>query len=223
MTTAPLVEATAVRMCEWCRVVPLTDLRVDAITCGRKCRQNRHAFMREIAALRVASTSRRIGYADPPYPGLAGYYVGHPDYAGEVDHDELIGRLALYDGYALSTSADALSTVLELFRRRGVEHYVAAWVRGGRPGRSRRARSSWEPVIYRPARSVVLDDAGVDSLVANAGCRRADRKRTIGAKPAAFASWLFGLVQARAGDTFDDLYPGSGGMTRAWEMAASNG
>ena len=28
----------------------------------------------------------RIAYADPPYPGCAHLYRGHPDYAGEVDH-----------------------------------------------------------------------------------------------------------------------------------------
>jgi hypothetical protein len=32
----------------------------------------------------------------------------HPDYGGEVDHAALIERLAAYDGWALSTSAEAL-------------------------------------------------------------------------------------------------------------------
>jgi len=35
----------------------------------------------------------KIGYADPPYPGCAHLYKGHPDYAGEVDHALLIERL----------------------------------------------------------------------------------------------------------------------------------
>jgi hypothetical protein len=34
----------------------------------------------------------RLGYADPPYPGLAHLYKDHPDYAGEVDHVVLIAR-----------------------------------------------------------------------------------------------------------------------------------
>ena len=35
----------------------------------------------------------RIGYADPPYPGCAHMYKGHPDFAGEVDHYALVQRL----------------------------------------------------------------------------------------------------------------------------------
>lgn len=46
----------------------------------------------------------RFAYADPPYPGQsAKHYGDHPDFAGEVDHDELIERLLGYDGWALST------------------------------------------------------------------------------------------------------------------------
>lgn len=31
----------------------------------------------------------RIAYADPPYPGQARKHYGqHPDYAGEVDHND---------------------------------------------------------------------------------------------------------------------------------------
>jgi hypothetical protein len=38
----------------------------------------------------------------------------------------------------------------------------------------------------------------------------------IGAKPAAFCGWLFDLLGAQPIDTFDDLFPGSGGVSRAW-------
>lgn len=35
-----------------------------------------------------------MAYADPPYPGQAKrHYADHPDYAGEVDHGELMMRL----------------------------------------------------------------------------------------------------------------------------------
>lgn len=56
----------------------------------------------------------RLAYADPPYPGNAWLYRGHRDYAGEVDHGELLARLVGYDGWALSTSAAALPAVLAL-------------------------------------------------------------------------------------------------------------
>jgi hypothetical protein len=78
--------------------------------------------------------SLRLAYADPPYPGKAYLYRDHPDYAGEVDHGELIARLAAYDGWALSTSAAALSAVLALCPP-GVR--VAAWHKGERVTRSR--------------------------------------------------------------------------------------
>ena len=57
----------------------------------------------------------RVAYADPPYPGQAKrHYGGHPDYAGEVDHAELVYRLVSeFDGYCLHTSSSALLDVLE--------------------------------------------------------------------------------------------------------------
>jgi hypothetical protein len=54
----------------------------------------------------------RLAYADPPYPGKALLYWDHPDYGGEVDHTELIARLAAHDSWALPTSAEALPVVL---------------------------------------------------------------------------------------------------------------
>lgn len=80
----------------------------------------------------------RLAYADPPYPGRSRkYYGSHPDYAGEVDHEALIESLTGFDGWALSTSADALPGVR-----------VAAWVRGERPTRAYGPLNAWEPVIY---------------------------------------------------------------------------
>src|SRR5690606_40217964 len=60
----------------------------------------------------------RIGYADPPYPGQsAKHYGDHPDYAGEVDHFDLLKRLANdYDGWVLHTSSVALEQVLHAAR-----------------------------------------------------------------------------------------------------------
>ncbi len=48
--------------------------------------------------------------------------------------------------------------------------------------------------------------------------RLTDPDRVVGAKPAAFCSWLFGLLGARLGDTLADLFPGSGGVRRAWDL-----
>jgi hypothetical protein len=38
----------------------------------------------------------------------------------------------------------------------------------------------------------------------------------IGAKPAAVCRWIFTLLGAAPGDTLDDLFPGSGAVSRAW-------
>ena len=64
----------------------------------------------------------RIAYADPPYPGCAKLYEDHPDYAGEVDHAELIARLERdYDGWVLHTASTTLGIVLPLVPPTGDE------------------------------------------------------------------------------------------------------
>lgn len=139
------------------------------------------------------------------------YYGSHPDYAGEVDHAELLARLASYDGWALSTSSTALADVLALAPRSA---RVAAWHRGPRVTKHRMPLAAWEPVIYSPARTVAYGVS--DSLEHGPGPRLTDPARVIGAKPAAFARWMFNLLGAAPGDSLDDLYPGSGGIRRAW-------
>lgn len=251
------------RLCAWCRQPIRPTSRRDAITCSTPCRQARHRFIHGVGTPPPAAGGPplRLAYADPPYPGLsAKYYTGHPDYAGEVDHAELISRLAsTYDGWALSTSAAALPDVLALCPA-GVR--VAAWHRGPIPTRARGPLSAWEPVIYAggrlhvppagatdtraavghdgsavprpPATAVHLVDATrsevlrdgyagstrrVDSLVLpRGGHRTTDPGRVVGAKPPAFARWVFELLGAAPGDHLDDLYPGSGGITRAWAI-----
>ena len=67
----------------------------------------------------------RIGYADPPYIGCAHLYKDHADFAGEVDHAELIARLERdFDGWVLHTSAAAhaiamIAPLLPPRKRRG--------------------------------------------------------------------------------------------------------
>jgi hypothetical protein len=47
--------------------------------------------------------------------------------------------------------------------------------------------------------------------------------RVIGAKPAAFCRWLFDLLGALPGDHFEDLFPGSSAVTRAWTAYTATG
>lgn len=192
--------------------------RKDAIYCGQPCRQAAHRFGRFIQVATSCATPKRLAYADPPYPGLSRrYYRDHPDYRGEVDHVALVSRLQEYDGWALSTSERALPYVLSLLA--GVDGWrIASWVRGSRPNRSRGPLSSWEPVIYRCARNEVSSSDVDDSFVYAARARLSDPRRVVGAKPAAFCGWLFGLLGSRLGDSLDDIFPGSGGVRAAWDL-----
>lgn len=236
--------------CAWCGGPMPARARRDALTCRQSCRQARHrvtryavaghdtsrtaagdgsaAALRDVSRVDRALQARRLAYADPPYPGKSGYYRGHPDYAGEVDHDQLLSRLATYDGWALSTSARALPSVLALAVAQGLEVRVAAWIRGPRPhATARHALNAWEPVIYVPVASRSRD-VGRDASPGTGAARRVDvlthgvspmltlPGRVIGAKPAAFCAWMFGLIGATPADQLDDLFPGSGMVGRTW-------
>jgi hypothetical protein len=207
------------RICAWCEGPIPARARRDAVCCSVRCRQARHRFNRAAGRAEGIAGVRalRLAYADPPYPGNAWMYRGHPDYAGEVDHAALIRRLGLeYDGWALSTSAAALPIVLALCPP-GVR--VAAWHRGERPAPSRRPLNAWEPVIYRggrPADPSRVDARRIDSLVCGVSPLTTLPSRVTGTKPAAFCRWVFELLGAAPGDTLDDLFPGSGAVTRAW-------
>jgi len=188
------------------------------VCCSVRCRQARQRFLRTVGRAAVADgRPLRLAYADPPYPGKAWLYRAHSDYAGEVDHAALIGRLlSSYDGWALSTSAAALPAVLALCPP-GVR--VAAWHRGERPTASWRPLNGWEPVIYhggRPVDPSNLQARRVASLVHGVSPLTTLPGRVIGTKPAAFCRWVFSLLGAAPGDTLDDLFPGSGAVSRAW-------
>lgn len=224
MTVA--ITAPGVRICAWCpNVIPPT-MRADAVCCSVRCRQARHRFGQGVGqgVGQASATPLRLAYADPPYPGLSRrYYSQHPDYAGEVDHPALIRSLSRFDGWALSTSAEALPEVLASCPP-GVR--VAAWVRGERPTRSARPLNAWEPVIYFGGRALMVEPSGqrrLDALVHVSRPRTTDARRVIGAKPAKFAGWLFALLGALPGDDFTDVFAGSGGIARAWRHYTSAG
>lgn len=209
------------RVCLWCRH-PFAGRRRDAKYCSKRCRQASWRFGSHCVARRRATEPMRWAYADPPYPGLARYYADHPDFGGEVDHAALVSSLEAghFDAWSLSTSSKALSMVLSICFDYGADVRVGAWFRGSRPGRSHGPRQAWEPVIYRGGRRDPSREYSDDALVHHARPRLTDPGHVIGAKPAAFAFWLFDLMGALPGDELVDLYPGSGGITRAWSRFA---
>lgn len=206
------------RLCAWCRLAIPATARRDSVCCSTRCRQARHRFGRDVGAAAVAGGHPlRLAYADPPYPGNAYLYRGHPDHAGEVDHDALVRRLAPYDGWALSTSAAALPLVLGICATFDLRVRVGAWVKGVRTNAAGRwPQNAWEPVVYAGGRPVV-GATRTDVLVHGVSPMTTLPTRVIGAKPATFSRWMFDLLGAQSGDTLDDLFPGSGAVGRAWE------
>lgn len=170
-----------------------------------------------------SSPTRRLAYADPPYPGKSSlYYRDHPDFAGEVDHAELLSRLATYDGWALSTSASALPEVLALAVAQDLPVRVAAWMRSARPhATARYPVNAWEPVIYVPLPSRDAGARRVDALAHAVRPMSTLPSRVIGTKPAAFCRWIFDLIGATPADVLDDLFPGSGIVGRTWDLFCS--
>lgn len=155
----------------------------------------------------------RFAYADPPYIGQARKHYSHDPRCGEVDHAALILELEQYDGWALSCSSPSLQQILALCPS-GVR--VAAWVKpfaafkvGVNPA------YAWEPVIFKPSpRKRSRDEQTVrDWLAASITLK----KGLHGAKPESFCFWLFDLLGLQAGDELEDIYPGTGVVSRTWE------
>lgn len=196
------------KFCGWCGAIGVGD---GAVFCSRRCRQAafRLRRRRQLEAGPVVDAGV-FAYADPPYPGLAArYYAGEADFAGEVDHRELVASLVAgeYLGWALSTSSKALREVLPLCPP-GAR--VAAWVKPIGV-RARGLCSTWEPVIVVGGRR---DAKGVrDWLRAQPARGWGDLP---GRKPLAFCAWLFDCLGMVPGDELVDLFPGSGAVGRAW-------
>jgi hypothetical protein len=154
----------------------------------------------------------RFAYADPPYPGTAKRHYGREkNFAGEVDHRELVRALTSsgFDGWALSTSSKALRAVLPLCPETS---RVTAWVKPiGVPRSTYGMHSTWEPLIVVPGR--VLRPGRRDFLSA----QPAKRGGTLsGRKPLAFCAFLFQSLGMLPGDELVDCFPGTGIVSRAW-------
>ena len=155
----------------------------------------------------------RLAYADPPYPGCAHYYRNHPDFVGEVDHAELLQRLATYDGWILHTHVPALRDLLPTVP---ADARVCSWVKPFAAfKRNVPVAYAWEPVIIKACRKpvvsgrITLRDWIAESITLKRGL--------CGAKPEAVCRWAFEVVGAQPDDELDDLFPGTGAVSRAWE------
>jgi hypothetical protein len=157
----------------------------------------------------------KLAFADPPYIGQAKrHFSNDPSgiVAEEVDHEELIQRLREYDGWALSCSSPSLRIILPM----APEARVGAWVKpfcSWKP--THRVQYAWEPVVFVPSRP--KGSKSVPSVRDFVSSNITMRRGTHGAKPDAFCNWILNILGWAHGDTVDDLYPGSGTMSRAVE------
>jgi hypothetical protein len=166
-----------------------------------------------------------VAYADPPYLGQARHYLKHHPEASVWDdpeaHRSLIERLATEypDGWAMSCSSPSLRVLLPMCPS---DVRIGAWVKpfhifkkGVRPA------YAWEPVIYAGGRNVKhpppLKGGKATTPRDWVSANITLRKGLTGAKPEPFCLWLFDLLNLRPGDTFVDLFPGSGSVGATWQ------
>jgi hypothetical protein len=182
------------------------------------CRQAafRLRSRRDASGFLASDVPGRFAYADPPYPGFARKYYGRePTYAGEVDHAQLIARLESggFDGWALSTDADALQRVLALCPQ-GVR--VCPWVKPMPPDpRTYGPTKRWEPLIVRGGR--LRQGASVRDFLYAGPARESGEPELIGRKPLAFCVFLFDQLGMLPGDALEDWFPGTGIVSRSWD------
>lgn len=156
----------------------------------------------------------RLAYADPPYLGCAHLYPEHPDssrWDNPAEHGTLMATMDRdYDGWAFSLSSTSLQTLLPLAPT-GVR--IGSWSKSFAAfKRNVRVAYTWEPVIFRAGRVSSKDGASVtrDHLVEPITLQRG----LTGAKPERFCRWILDLLGYIDGDTIDDLFPGTGTMSK---------
>jgi len=151
----------------------------------------------------------KVAYADPPYMGQGKKY---PEKC-EVDQEGLINKMTtFYQCWALSCSSSSLKRLLAWCPS---DVRIAAWVKPFciyKPNVN--PAYAWEPVIYWHPRkreryiSTVRDWVSVNITL---------RKGLTGAKPPEFCLWLFELLGLTEDDELDDLYPGTGIVSKCWD------
>lgn len=164
----------------------------------------------------------RFAYADPPYVGQAKKHYGdHPDFGGEVDHKALLADLESFDGWALSLSMKSLPAIAKLVPD---DVLILSWVKPISPPMGDKRIYSWEPVILKPLRRPAVPTRTHLVLSPPQFTFRARPvEHVIGEKPEGFCHWLFACAGLTPEDDFEDFFPGSGAVGRAWAQFCSQG
>ena len=159
----------------------------------------------------------KFAYADPPYLGCAKFYADrHPnalDFNDPETHRDLIASMCddFPDGWALSCHEPSMYVIRAMCP---ADVRTAIWVKpfaSFKPGVN--PAYAWEPILWRGGRKRERSEPTIRNWCA---VSIALRKGLVGAKPAEFCYWIFDLLNAKKGDEFADLFPGTGAFTNAW-------
>lgn len=171
----------------------------------------------------MTETAKRFAYADPPYLGCCGLY-GHRHEAPYGCWDDLETHRTLMftlcehypDGWALSCHTPSL---LKMAKAQMLpdDCRAGAWVKPFAVFKPNvNPAYAWESVLFRGGRKrdrtqPTVRDWHSENITL--------KKGLTGAKPPNFPTWILGLlgVNFAAGDTIEDLFPGTHGMTLAWK------
>jgi hypothetical protein len=162
----------------------------------------------------------KFAFADPPYLGCGKLYIAHHpkamDWNDPQTHRALVERLcAEYpDGWAMSCHSPSLRVLLPFTPE---DCRVGSWVKPFAVFKPNvNPAYAWEPVIFRGGRKrdrtqPTARDWHSENITLQKGLP--------GAKPPKFADWILALlgVDFTAGDTIDDLFPGTHHMELAWK------
>lgn len=160
----------------------------------------------------------KCAYADPPYLGCGKMYIeNHADALAWDDpetHRALIERLCseYHDGWAMSLSSPSIKTILPMCPD---DCRVSPWVKPFAVFKPNVGVAYvWEAVIWRGGRRRTREqDTARDWVSANITLKRG----LTGAKPRKFCRWIFEILNLQCGDTFVDLFPGTGAVLSAWQ------
>jgi hypothetical protein len=160
----------------------------------------------------------KFAFADPPYLGCGKLYVAHHPDALDWDDPERHRRLITQlcdeypDGWVMSLSSPSFEIIKPMCPK---DSRWGPWVKpfcSFKPNVN--PAYAFEPVIWRGGRKFTREEDTVrDWVSANITLKRG----LTGAKPRDFCRWVISLMNARAGDQFDDLFPGTGAFKAAWD------
>lgn len=160
----------------------------------------------------------RVAYADPPYYGFGfEIYGGLHSEAGKWDfkstHLALVARLVdeWPDGWALSCLPRDLVWVLPACPH---DVRISPYLQKSGPARNSPTQYRWEPVVWRSSR-ITTQRLHVSDWVLSTPTGGA--LGLTGAKSRLFCEAVLDWLVFAEGDVLDDLFPGSGGMSRAAE------